>query len=310
MKSYYRIMLGRKSVYAEECFAGGFIGASWLPDTDLTNHLPDDRREFNKTYIPKYLEQNPDKKKVSAGLACGMLYTIAKALSGGDVVLCPDGKGQYHIGQIVSDYVYHPGHPLPHRRAVSWYASSVGRDELSEPLRNSTGAIGTVSDISQYAAEIESFISGVACNSVLATAEGVEDPSSFALEKHLEDFLVKNWAHTELGKAYDIYSEEGEMVGQQYPSDTGPIDILAVSKDKKELLVVELKRGRASDVVVGQILRYMGFVQEELLEAGQKVKGLIIAHEDDVKIRRALSVAPHIDFSTYKIDFKLEHKKR
>ena len=34
--------------------------------------------------------------------------------------------------------------------------------------------------------------------------------------------------------------EEGETVGQQYQSDTGPIDILAVSKDKKELLVIEL----------------------------------------------------------------------
>ena len=34
-------------------------------------------------------------------------------------------------------------------------------------------------------------------------------------------------------------------------SDTGPIDVLAVSKDKKELLVLELRRGRASDAVVG-----------------------------------------------------------
>ena len=31
------------------------------------------------------------------------------------------------------------------------------------------------------------------------------------------------------------------------------MDILAISKDKSELLVVELKKGRASDVVVGQI---------------------------------------------------------
>jgi hypothetical protein len=49
----------------------------------------------------------------------------------------------------------------------------------------------------------------------------------FALEKHLEDFLVKNWANTELGKDYHIFEEDGEVVGQQFPSDTGPIDILA-----------------------------------------------------------------------------------
>ena len=40
-------------------------------------------------------------------------------------------------------------------------------------------------------------------------------------------------------------------------SDTGPIDILAISKDKKTLLVVELKKGRVSDNVVGQIQRYI-----------------------------------------------------
>ena len=48
--------------------------------------------------------------------------------------------------------------------------------------------------------------------------------------------MVKNWMNTELGKRYDIYQEDGELVGQQYPSDTGPIDILAISKDKKNCL--------------------------------------------------------------------------
>jgi restriction system protein len=51
-------------------------------------------------------------------------------------------------------------------------------------------------------------------------------------------------------KNYDIYSEDGELMGQQFRTDTGRIDILAFSKDRKELLVVELKRGRASDAVV------------------------------------------------------------
>jgi hypothetical protein len=65
MKNYYRIMLGKKSMYAEEAHKGNFIGAGWLPDIDLTNKLPDNWREFNKKYIPVYLEQNPGKTKVS-----------------------------------------------------------------------------------------------------------------------------------------------------------------------------------------------------------------------------------------------------
>ncbi|MBQ8828686.1 MAG: DUF91 domain-containing protein, partial [Burkholderiaceae bacterium] len=76
--------------------------------------------------------------------------------------------------------------------------------------------------------------------------------------------------------------------------------------DKKTLLVVELKRGQASDKVVGQILRYMGFAKTELCENGQTVRGVIIALEDDQRLRRALSVVDNIDFYRYKISFKLE----
>ena len=83
------------------------------------------------------------------------------------------------------------------------------------------------------------------------------------------------------------------------------MDILAISKDKKTLLVVELKRGRASDHVVGQILRYMSYVQEMLCDEGQSVKGAIIALEDDKKLRRAISMVNGVSFFRYKISFKL-----
>lgn len=144
----------------------------------------------------------------------------------------------------------------------------IERSQMSQALQNSTGSIGTVSNITQYAEEIENLIAGDHPLTIIATDESIEDPSTFALEMYLEDFLVQNWEHTELGKKYNIFEEEGELVGQQYPSDTGPIDILAISKNKKELLVVELKKGRASDVVIGQIQRYMGYVKEELAEKG------------------------------------------
>lgn len=165
--------------------------------------------------------------------------------------------------------------------------------------------MGTVANISKYADELDRLIGADNKPSIIVTDETVEDPTVFALEKHLEEFLVHNWQHTELGKHYDIYEVDGEIVGEQYPSDTGPIDILAISKDKKELLVVELKRGRISDVVVGQILRYMGYVKDQLAENNQTVRGLIIALEDDIRIRRALSATTNIDFMTYKVRFTL-----
>jgi restriction system protein len=310
MKNYYRVMLGEKSIYAEEAYKGNFVGVDFGIDRDLTNHLPDNWRDFNKEFIPLYLKNRPNKSKIAAGLACGMLWTLAKGLQIGDVVLCPDGKGNYNVGELTSGYEYKKGFVLPHRRNVRWYSSVIARSEMSDSLVNSTGAIGTLSRITKHSQELEDLISGRHPRIIVSTDETVEDPSVFALEEHLEDFLVKNWKSTELGKRYNIFEEEGELVGQQYESDTGPIDILAVSKDNKELLVVELKKGRASDVVVGQIQRYMGYVKDELAEPGQTVRGVIIAFEDDIRIQRVLSIVDNIDFFTYKIHFKLERKSK
>lgn len=305
MKSYYRVMLGRKSAHAKECFAGGFIGAGFGIDRDLSDDLPESWKDFNQKFRSVWLENNPGKSKVAAGMACGSLHTVCKGIREGDIVLCPDGLGAYRLGEVSESYSYRPGAILPHRRSVRWLAETIQREDMSVALRNSTGATGTVSNVTKYTEEIEQLMGGKIVPPLIATDKTVEDPTVFALEMHLEDFLVTNWQSTALGQNYDIYEEDGEPVGQQYPSDTGPIDILAISKDKKTLLIVELKKGRASDVVVGQIQRYMGFVLEELAEPDQTVKGVIIALEDDLRIRRALKVALGIEFYRYQVSFTL-----
>jgi restriction system protein len=304
MKSYYRVMLGQKSIHAAECFAGNFIGADFNIKQDLMHKLPEEWRVFNKEFIPIYLAGHPTKTKISAGLACGALWTVCKGINKGDIVLCPDGLGGYRVGEVSGGYSYELGKILCHRRPVAWSNVTIDRSAMSEALRNSAGSIGTVSTITRHYEEIERLISGISAPALYSTDETVEDPSAFALEEHLEDFLVKNWAQTELGREYDIYEEDGEK-GQQYQTDTGPLDILAISKDKKKLLVVELKKGRASDAVVGQTLRYMSFVQEMLAEKDQIVHGIVIALEDDQKIRRALAMVNNIQFYRYQISFKL-----
>ena len=84
-----------------------------------------------------------------------------------------------------------------------------------------------------------------------------------------------------------------------------PIDILAEKKDGSGYLVVELKRDRASDVVVGQILRYMGYVNEHLCKDNQTVKGCIIAQRKDQKLDYALKQVNNIEFLKYELDFRL-----
>jgi hypothetical protein len=155
MKSYYRIMLGKKSVYAEECFAGNFIGTDFDVGQDLTGKLPEEWRAFNKEFIPIFLARHPDKTKIAAGLACGFLWTVSKGIKSGDVVLCPDGSGRYRVGEVSGDYFYQPDGILPHRRPVVW-RSQIDRADMSVALKNSTGSIGTVSNITGYRDEIRS----------------------------------------------------------------------------------------------------------------------------------------------------------
>lgn len=304
MTQYVRIMLGKASAHAMECFEGGFIGVDFDLKEDLTGKLPESWQEFNRRFIPVWLESHPGKSKISAGLACGMTWKVAKGLNIGDIVIAAVGDGRYRFGEISGNYEYMQGQILFHRRKVLWLNSFVSPNDISRPLLNAMRSIGTTSDVTQYAEELQALLSGNRIPMETNEDPSIEEPSVFVLEKYLEDFLVSNWSSTELGKKYDIFEDENGN-GQQYQTDAGRIDILAISKDGAELLIVELKKGRASDVVAGQIARYMGYVMTELALPNQKVKGLIIALEDDLKLRYSLKAIPNVEFYRYEVSFKL-----
>jgi restriction system protein len=305
MRKFYRVMLGKQSMYAEDCLRDGFIGASYGIKEDLAPYFSEDWREFNKKLIPVYLTTNPGKTKVAAGLSCGALWSISQGMKVGDIIISPNGKGRYAVGEVTSDYMFRPEQNQQHQRSVLWKDLLIDKADVSTEFQNSVAAMRSIISLEKYASELETLI-GVAKSPqvIVSTDETIEDPTVFALERHLEDFLVHNWAQTPLGRDYDIYQDE-ENTGRQFQTDTGFIDILAVSKDRQELLVVELKKGRASDAVVGQIQRYMGFIAEDIAEEHQRVRGVIIALEDDLRIRRALKVALNIEFYRYEVKFDL-----
>jgi len=105
LKSYYRVMLGQKSVYAAECFAGNFIGTDFGIDQDLTKKLPEEWRAFNQEFIPIYLAKHPDKTKIGAGLACGALWTVSKGSQGATSYFVPMGRGTIVWAKSTVTYV-------------------------------------------------------------------------------------------------------------------------------------------------------------------------------------------------------------
>jgi len=132
----------------------------------------------------------------------------------------------------------------------------------------------------------------------------------FVLEKYLEDFIVNNFNSIFSNSIQLWYDEEGN-IGQQYPiidneaRNIGRIDILARNIEENSYIVIELKKGRSSDKVVGQILGYIGWVQEHLCDEGETVKGIIICKEKDKKLEYALKATANIELKFYQINFKL-----
>ena len=166
-------MLGRAGRFAKMCREEGYIGANFDIKKDLSGSLPENWRQFNEETIPLWLENNPGKSNTAAGVACGFLWTIAKGLQIGDVVLCPSGEGTYYVGTITGDYYYVPNTDLPHRRKVEWKDKVIPRKSMSQKLQNSTGSIGTCCDITRYEEEIESLITG---SVAVATIEKKQEP--------------------------------------------------------------------------------------------------------------------------------------
>jgi CRISPR/Cas system-associated exonuclease Cas4 (RecB family) len=125
------------------------------------------------------------------------------------------------------------------------------------------------------------------------------------MEQDLENFLENNLGLIEEG--LELFTTDDDVSGRQFFTDVGEIDLLCKNSD--ELVVVELKKGRSSDNVVGQISRYMGWVEEHISN-NKKVRGIIIVHDFDRKLMYAVRPHSNIELKYYriKIDFISEEE--
>ncbi len=126
----------------------------------------------------------------------------------------------------------------------------------------------------------------------------------FYMESQLEDFLIENWDKTQLGNDYELIEENGELVSQQYKTSIGKIDILAQEKKTGRYVIIELKKNQTSDDTIGQLARYMGWI-EESKSNGKLTKGIIIAGRYDDRLYYAAKKIPDVQMYLYKVDFKL-----
>jgi hypothetical protein len=123
-------------------------------------------------------------------------------------------------------------------------------------------------------------------------------------EKFVQKLVERNFESIFAPLDLKLYDEDPDQPGALFNTPAGTIDFLAVNKNTSDFVVIELKVGKVSDSAIGQILRYMGYVKENL--AGDKnVRGIILAEEIDDKAKYALSMTPAVEFKKYSLNIQL-----
>ncbi len=126
----------------------------------------------------------------------------------------------------------------------------------------------------------------------------------FAMESHLRDFIVKNITSLKFnGKHLQLFADETGRDGVEYPTDVGPIDVLATDTEGN-FVVIELKVDRGADKALGQLLRYMGWLKSKVA-GNKKVFGVIVAKKIDDKLKYAINVTESIELFEYELNFKI-----
>lgn len=304
-KNYWAIHMGENNKYADISYENNFIGIGW-EIKDLTNFRDLSNRQFKEKITPFIKNVFPDKSINALGQITGQLYRFSNLMKINDIVLVPyTQESKIYVGMINSDYFYQDKVdtkcPFQHRRKIKWL-KIINYSEVSQALRNSLGSIMTTFSIGDHEDEIEKLLSK-------NTAQlSTEDYKEFGLESHLEEFLVHNWGKLSIGKKYSILEEEGKIIGQQYVTPIGRIDILAKNNNNGGWLIIELKKGKSDDQVVGQVLRYIGWVKENLAESEEKVNGLIITQDKGDKLLYALKTLKNVNLMTYTVKFDLKEE--
>jgi hypothetical protein len=142
--------------------------------------------------------------------------------------------------------------------------------------------------------------------------KSVEDPDNagteFAYEKDLQQYLAKNL--TLIKSGLTVYSDdELGTTGIEFPAGDRYIDILAVDA-QSNYVVIELKVSRGYDRVVGQLLRYMGWVKRNITETNQSVRGIIIAREISDDLKLATLLLDNVKLVEYELQVKLKEAEK
>ena len=235
------------------------------------------------------------------------------------------------LKDMLKDMGLKPGQVFTTSRTIEWFnhkypklqatsirahlvqASTNDRSRLHHPATNTSDDLLYKVDSGQFRlyepgkdpAPIHEFVQGdVAREEEIATESSVEEgdeaqpgSSEFLLERDLQRYLAQNLDCIEPGLR--LYKVE-DIGGLEFDAGGRRIDILALDKSGA-FVVLELKVSKGYDRVVGQILRYMNWIRQNLAEPGQRVRGIIVCRTVSEDLRLACASIKDVELFEYQL---------
>lgn len=193
-----------------------------------------------------------------------------------------------------------------HRKAFEYYEGVGDHDKavaVARTLRTATRR-KVVPELTSAREEIQKLVG----------ADTIEDAIDLLLkEKKLEEYLARNLHEIEQGLKPYYYEGKYRQVG--LPIENWRIDLLA-QDENDSVVVIELKRAMGFDEALGQLLRYMGWVKENIAEPnGKRLRGILVARTTSPELDYAQKAIPlpfecYLHVHTYEPQFRISLRRR
>jgi hypothetical protein len=190
---------------------------------------------------------------------------------------------------------------LPESVFLTLRDNAAARDRLArivlEQLQSSGEASMNPPDIKGLAILARLICSDDPAEAFLKESHGID----YMLEKAIEERVVADWSTTPFSDAGVVLhtNAKGELLGRQYPAGSWAIDLLGWQEAKNCWWVIEIKRGSGSDKAVGQVARYMGWIERNPIQGRSLVRGIVLARTIGRGLDHACHALPNIEPWTF-----------
>jgi hypothetical protein len=158
-KIFVRYPHGKKD-WASECYSLGIVALGWSKIGDISK--VEYRIEVEELLSKKIDYRSEPKRKLINNSSS--LYSFAKEVQVGDLIIMPDSHGKcFYIGEVESNYYFQSNKrkedscPFLHRRKVKWI-KGFSKSEVTVLLGTYFGAPGSVSRVSADENKFRRFI--------------------------------------------------------------------------------------------------------------------------------------------------------